>query len=149
MKVWNEYMVFNSNQIQEIIPHRYPFLLVDRIDELEVGVRAKGVKCITANEMQFLGHFPGEHILPGVFIVEALAQVGAVALLTKEEHKGKTAYFSGIKKAKFRRKVIPGDVLTLEAELIKMRGNIGFSVAKAMVGDELACECELMFAVGE
>lgn len=142
-------MVLNSNEIQKIIPHRYPFLLIDRIDELEVGVKAKGVKCISTNEMHFLGHFPKEHVFPGVLIIEALAQVGAVALLTKEDYKGKVAYFSGIKNAKFRRKVIPGDVLILEAELIKMRGKIGVSIAKAMVGDEVACECELMFAVGE
>lgn len=149
MKKVSDKMLLNSNQIQEIIPHRYPFLLIDRIDELEVGVKAKGVKCVSANEMHFLGHFPEEHVFPGVLIIEALAQVGAVALLTQEDYKGKIVYFSGIKNAKFRRKVIPGDVLTLEAELIKMRGNIGISTAKAMVGKELVCECELMFAVGE
>lgn len=149
MKKVSDKMILNSNQIQEIIPHRYPFLLVDRIDELEVGVKAKGVKCVSANEMHFLGHFPEEHVFPGVLIIEALAQVGAVALLTREDYKGRIAYFSGIKNAKFRRKVIPGDVLTLETELIKMRGNIGISTAKAMVGEELVCECELMFAVGE
>ena len=90
-------MVLNSNQIQEIIPHRYPFLLVDRIDELEPGKRALGVKCVSANEMQFMGHFPQQHVMPGVLIIEALAQVGAVAILSLEDNKGKIAYFAGIK----------------------------------------------------
>ena len=90
-------MVLNSNQIQEIIPHRYPFLLIDRIDELEPGKRALGVKCVSANEMQFMGHFPQQHVMPGVLIIEALAQVGAVAILSLEDNKGKIAYFAGIK----------------------------------------------------
>jgi 3-hydroxyacyl-[acyl-carrier-protein] dehydratase len=142
-------MVLNSNEIQKIIPHRYPFLLVDRIDELEVGVRAVGVKCVTANEMHFLGHFPDEHVMPGVLIIEALAQVGAVAILSKEENKGKIAYFAGIKEARFRRKVVPGDVLTLETELIKVRGPIGIGKAVAKVNGEIACEAELTFAIGK
>ncbi|ERJ11444.1 3-hydroxyacyl-ACP dehydratase FabZ [Haloplasma contractile] len=141
-------MVLNSNDIQKIIPHRYPFLLVDRIDELEEGVRAKGTKCISANEMQFMGHFPEEHVMPGVLIIEALAQVGAVAILSKEENKGKIAYFGGIKNAKFKRKVIPGDVLTLETELIKVKGPIGIGKATASVNGEIACIAELTFAIG-
>jgi 3-hydroxyacyl-[acyl-carrier-protein] dehydratase len=140
-------MVLNSNQIQEVIPHRHPFLLVDRIDELEVGKRAVGVKCVTAGDPYFQGHFPQEHVMPGVLIVEALAQVGAVSLLLAEENKGKTAYFAGIRAAKFRRKVIPGDTLTLEAVLIKQRGAFGVSKGIAKVGDELACECEIMFTL--
>ena len=141
-------MVLNSNQIQEIIPHRYPFLLVDRIDELEPGKRALGVKCISVNEMQFMGHFPQQHVMPGVLIIEALAQVGAVAILSLEANKGKIAYFAGIKSAKFRQKVVPGDVLTLETELIKVKGSIGVGKAIAKLGDKVAVEAELTFAIG-
>lgn len=141
-------MVLNSNQIQEIIPHRYPFLLVDRIDELEPGKRALGVKCISANEMQFMGHFPQQHVMPGVLIIEALAQVGAVAVLSLDANKGKIAYFAGIKSAKFRQKVVPGDVLTLETELIKVKGSIGVGKAIAKLGDKVAVEAELTFAIG-
>ncbi len=142
-------MILNSNEIQKIIPHRYPFLLVDKIVELEVGKKAVGNKCVSANEMQFLGHFPEEHVMPGVLIIEALAQVGAVAILTLDENKGKLAYFAGIKEAKFRRKVIPGDVLVLSTELVKVRGSIGIGKAIAYVNDEIACEAELMFAIGK
>ena len=142
-------MVLNSNDIQKILPHRYPFLLVDRITEVEVGVRAAGHKCVTVNEAHFLGHFEQEHVMPGVLIIEALAQVGAVALLSHEDNKGKLAYFAGIKEAKFRRKVIPGDVLHLEAEILKMRSGVGFSKAIAKVDNEIACECEIMFALGK
>lgn len=141
-------VVLNSNQIQEIIPHRYPFLLVDRIDELEPGKRALGVKCISANEMQFMGHFPQQHVMPGVLIIEALAQVGAVAILSLEANKGKIAYFAGIKSAKFRQKVVPGDFLTLETELIKVKGSIGVGKAIAKLGDKVAVEAELTFAIG-
>ena len=133
-------MVLNSNQIQEIIPHRYPFLLIDRIDELEPGKRALGVKCISSN--------PQQHVMPGVLIIEALAQVGAVAILSLEANKGKIAYFAGIKSAKFRQKVIPGDRLTLETELIKVKGNIGVGKAVAKLGDQIAVEAELTFAIG-
>lgn len=139
--------MLNSNQIQEIIPHRYPFLLVDRIDDLEIGKKAKGIKCVSINEAQFLGHFPEKQIMPGVLIIEAIAQVGAVAILSSEKNKGKIAYFAGIKNAKFRRQVIPGDVLRLEAELIKQKNSIGISKGIAMVDDEIACECELIFAI--
>ena len=141
-------VVLNSNQIQEIIPHRYPFLLVDRIDELEPGKRALGVKCISANEMQFMGHFPQQHVMPGVLIIEALAQVGAVAILSLEANKGKITYFAGIKSAKFRQKVVPGDFLTLETELIKVKGSIGVGKAIAKLGDKVAVEAELTFAIG-
>lgn len=141
--------MLNSNQIQEIIPHRYPFLLIDRIDELEPGLKAIGIKNVTANEYFFLGHFPSEHVMPGVLIIEALAQVGAVAILSLEENKGKIAYFGGIKNAKFKRKVIPGDTLRLETEIIKRRGPVGFGKAIAYVNDEIAVEAELTFAVGK
>ncbi|MCK9470420.1 MAG: 3-hydroxyacyl-ACP dehydratase FabZ [Bacilli bacterium] len=141
-------MALTSNEIQKIIPHRYPFLLVDRIDELEVGFRAKGVKNVSANEMHFLGHFPENQVMPGVLIIESLAQVGAVAVLSDERFKGKIAYFTGIKNAKFRRKVIPGDTLVLESELYKFKGPFGFSKCVAKVNDEIACECEIMFTIG-
>ena len=141
-------MILNSNDIQKILPHRYPFLLIDRIDELEVGKKAKGVKAVSANEMQFVGHFPEYHVFPGVLIIEAIAQIGAVALLSAEENKGKIAFLTGIKNAKFRRQVIPGDVMTLEAELIKVRGNFGYSKGTCKVGDEVACECEIVFSFG-
>ena len=140
-------MVLNSNQIEEIIPHRYPMLLVDQIEELEAGVRAVGIKCVSVNERFFCGHFPQEHVMPGVLIIEALAQTGAVSLLSQDSFKGKIAYFAGINKARFKRKVIPGDILKLEVEIIKLRGPIGIGSAKATVNGETACEAELMFAI--
>jgi 3-hydroxyacyl-[acyl-carrier-protein] dehydratase len=142
-------MVLNSNDIQKIIPHRYPFLLIDRVDELIVGERAVGVKCVTANELQFTGHFPEEHTMPGVLMIEALAQLGAVVILSKDEYKGKMVYFAGIKEAKFRRKVIPGDVMKLETVVTKMRSTIGIGQAVAKVNDEIACEATLVFSIGK
>ena len=142
-------MVLNSNEIQKIIPHRYPFLLVDRIIELESGKKAVGIKSVSANEMYFCGHFPKEHVMPGVLIIEALAQVGAVAILSEEENKGKIAYFAGIKQAKFRQKVIPGDCLRLETEIIKVRGSVGIGKATAYIDDNVCCEAELTFAIGK
>lgn len=141
--------LLNSNQIQEIIPHRYPFLLVDKIVALEEGVSATGIKNVTANEYFFQGHFPQEHVMPGVLIVEALAQVGAVVLLKKEENKGKIAYFAAINNCKFRRKVIPGDTLFLEIEIIKSRANFGVGKAVAKVDGKVACQAELSFMIGE
>ncbi|GKX65405.1 3-hydroxyacyl-ACP dehydratase FabZ [Inconstantimicrobium mannanitabidum] len=140
--------MLNVNEIKEIIPHRYPFLLLDRVEELEVGVRAVGTKNVTVNEPFFQGHFPNEPVMPGVLIVEALAQLGAVAILSKEEFKGKTAYFAGIEKARFKRKVVPGDVLKLEVEIIKMKGKIGIGKALATVDGVKACEGEILFAIG-
>ena len=140
-------MELNSNQIQEIIPHRYPFLLVDRITELEPGVKAVGRKCVTANEMQFMGHFPEFHVMPGVLIIEALAQTGAVAILSLEENKGKVALFGGIKHARFKKQVIPGDVLELHCEIIKQRGPIGVGKADAYVDGKLAVTAEITFAI--
>ncbi len=139
-------MIYNSNQIQEIIPHRYPFLLVDQILSIE-GNKIVGIKAVSANEMYFLGHFPQKHVMPGVLIMEALAQTGAVLLLSQEQFKGKLAYFAGMDKVRFKRQVIPGDVLRLEVELIQQRGSIGFASAKAYVKDQLAASGELMFAV--
>ncbi|MFY9284498.1 MAG: 3-hydroxyacyl-ACP dehydratase FabZ [Miniphocaeibacter sp.] len=142
-------MEYNINEIEKIIPHRYPFLLVDKIIDGKEGEWAKGIKCVTANEPFFQGHFPGYKVMPGVLIIEALAQVGAVALLTIDEFKGKIALFGGIKKAKFKRQIIPGDVLELECRLTKRRGNVGFGEAIAKVGEELAVTAELTFFISE
>ena len=141
-------MLYNSNEIQEIIPHRYPFLLVDRIESIE-GNKVVGTKCISANEMQFLGHFPEKHIMPGVLQLEALAQTVAVMLLRKEENKGKIGLFAGIDKARFKRQVIPGDVLRLEAEVIRERMGIAWVKAVASVDGEVAVTAEMMFAVSD
>lgn len=132
----------------EIIPHRYPFLLIDTIEELEPGVRALGKKCVSVNEPFFQGHFPGNPVMPGVLILEALAQVGAVAMLSQPDWKGRTAYFAGIDKARFRQKVVPGDVLFLETEIIKVKGPIGVGRAVARVNDKVAAQAELTFAIG-
>ncbi len=139
--------MLDGSQIQKIIPHRYPFVLVDRIVELEEGKRGVGIKNVTMNEPFFLGHFPGRPVMPGVLIIEALAQVGAVVLLKMPEHAGKLVFFAGIHQARFRRQVIPGDVLRLEVELIKIRGTVGKAQAAAYVGEELVAEAELMFAL--
>ena len=140
-------MELNSREIMEILPHRYPFLLVDKITELERGVRAVGMKNVSANEMHFLGHFPGNPIMPGVLILEALAQTGALALLSEEENKGKLVFFGGVKSARFRQQVVPGDVLELHCEIIKRRGSVGIGSAKALVDGVVAAEAELTFAI--
>lgn len=132
----------------EIIPHRQPFLLIDTVEELEPGVRAVAKKCVSYNEPYFAGHFPGEPVMPGVLIVEALAQTGAVAILGMEGNRGKTAYFAGINSAKFKQKVVPGDVLTLETEIIKQKGPIGVGSAVAKVDGKMVCKAELTFAIG-
>ena len=141
-------MTMDIKEIMEIIPHRQPFLLIDRIEELEPGRRAMGKKCVTYNEPFFNGHFPKEPVMPGVLILEALAQVGAVAILSQPENKGKTAYFGGIDKAKFKKKVVPGDVLTLELEIVKQKGPIGVGKATATVDGKVAATGEVTFAVG-
>ncbi len=141
--------MLNIDQIKEIIPHRYPFLLVDKIIELEVGKRAVGIKNVTANEPFFQGHFPDYPLMPGVLIIEALAQVGAVAMMSMDENKGKLGVFAGIDNVRFKKEVRPGDTLTMEIELISIRRNIGRATAKAYVGDELACKGDLMFALVE
>lgn len=140
-------MQLNSNEIQEILPHRYPFLLVDKITECVPGQKATGIKCVTANEMHFLGHFPQKHVMPGVLIIEALAQTGAVAILTEEESKGKIALFGGIKSARFKKQVVPGDVLTLSCEIINRRGPVGIGKAVATVDGKVAVVAELTFAI--
>lgn len=139
--------MLDIKQIMEIIPHRYPFLLIDRIEELEAGVRATGFKNVTINEPFFQGHFPGEPVMPGVLIVEALAQVGAVCVLSVDEYKGKLAFFGGLDKVKFRKMVFPGDTLKLEVEIIKKKGPVGVGKAKATVDGKLACSAELTFII--
>ncbi|MGD6966606.1 3-hydroxyacyl-ACP dehydratase FabZ [Rossellomorea vietnamensis] len=141
--------MLNIDQIKEIIPHRYPFLLVDRILEVEEGKRAVGIKNVTANEEYFNGHFPGYPVMPGVLIVEALAQVGAVAMLKKEENRGRLAFFTGIDNCRFKRQVKPGDQLRLEVEMVRFRGPIGKGKAVATVDGEVVCETEMMFALGD
>ena len=140
--------VYTAKEIMDIIPHRYPFLMLDSIEELEPGVRALGTKCVSVNEPYFQGHCPGNPVMPGVLIMEALAQAGAVAILSQPEWNGKTAYFAGIDKARFRRKVMPGDVLMLETTIIKTKGPVGVGRAVATVNGEKAAEAELTFAIG-
>ena len=142
-------MKLGIKEIQEIIPHRHPFLLIDCIEELEPGVRAVGYKSITYNEPQFAGHFPQEPVMPGVLMIEALAQVGAVAILSMEANKGKTAYFGAINNAKFKQKVVPGDRLRLEYEIIKQKGPVGIGKATATNADgKVAVSAELTFMIG-
>lgn len=140
--------VLTTKEIMEIIPHRQPMLLIDTIEELEEGKRGVGKKCVSFNEPYFAGHFPQEPVMPGVLIVEALAQVGAVVMLSLPENKGKTAYFGAINQAKFRQKVVPGDVLMLEVEMIKQKGPMGVGKATATVNGKVACAAELTFAIG-
>ena len=141
-------MELNIEQIQEIIPHRPPFLLVDKITDYVPGEWAKGIKAVTVNEPFFTGHFPQYRVMPGVLIIEALAQVGAVAILSLPENKGKLAFFGGIKNARFKKQVRPGDVLELSCELIERRGPIGFGKAVAKVDGKVAAQGELTFAIG-
>lgn len=140
-------MELNNIEIQNIIPHRYPFLLVDKIIEMNSGKSAVGIKNVTINEPFFQGHFPGQPIMPGVLIVEAMAQVAATTCLDLEENKGKLGVFTGIDKCKFRRQVVPGDTLRIEVEMTALRRGIGKAEGKAYVEDELACSANLTFAI--
>ncbi|PFE05339.1 3-hydroxyacyl-[acyl-carrier-protein] dehydratase FabZ [Bacillus cereus] len=139
--------MFNTQQIKEIIPHRYPFLLVDRILEIEEGKRAVGIKNVTANEECFNGHFPEYPVIPGVLIVEALAQVSAVIMLMKDENRGKIGLFAGIDRCRFKKQVHPGDQLRLEVEMTRIRGLIAKANAVATVDGEVVCEAEVTFAL--
>ncbi|MDR3296107.1 MAG: 3-hydroxyacyl-ACP dehydratase FabZ [Clostridiales Family XIII bacterium] len=143
-----ENLLLNREQIMEIIPHRDPFLLIDGILELETGKRVVAVKYVREDEYYFQGHFPQEKVMPGVLIVEALAQAGAVAILSMEQNKGRLAYFGGIREARFREKVKPGDTLRLEVSLDRLRSRAGTGTAEAWLGDKLACRCEILFAIG-
>ena len=139
--------VLTAPQIAEILPHRYPFALVDRILDFEPGKWAVGRKCVSVNEQLFCGHFPGQPVMPGVLMIEAMAQVGAVAALSLPENKGKLALFGGIKNARFKRQVVPGDVLEMECELVKMRGPIGIGEGTARVDGKVVCTAEITFAL--
>lgn len=139
--------LLSTKEIMEIIPHRQPFLLIDTIEEMEPGLRAVAKKCVSYNEPYFAGHFPKEPVMPGVLIIEALAQTGAVAILSLEENRGKTAYFAAINSAKFKKKVVPGDVLRLETEIKKSKGPMGIGRATAWVDDKIAVQAELTFAI--
>ena len=136
------------NEIMKILPHRPPFLLIDRVEEIVDGEKIVAIKNVTMNEPYFVGHFPQEPVMPGVLIVEAMAQAGAVAVLSMDQFKGKTAYFGGIDKAKFRRKVVPGDTLRIEVEIIKLKMNAGIGKGTAYVDGKKACEAEITFLIG-
>lgn len=142
-------VLMNKEQIMEIIPHRDPFLLIDEIIEMEVGVKVKARKYIKEDEFWFKGHFPEYPITPGVLIIEMLAQVGAVCMLSMPEYKGKIGLFGGIDKAKFRKQVLPGDVLELEVEIIRQRGPVGTGKALATVNGKKAVSCEITFVVAD
>ena len=140
-------MELDSNQIAALLPHRYPFALVDRITDYEPGAWARGIKCVSVNEPFFCGHFPQKHVMPGVLILEALAQTGAVAALSLPENRGKLAIFGGVKNARFKQPVRPGDVLELSCELVEQHGPVGFGKAAAKVDGKLAARCELTFVI--
>ncbi|GIN69728.1 3-hydroxyacyl-[acyl-carrier-protein] dehydratase FabZ [Bacillus sp. J14TS2] len=139
--------MLDIQQIKDIIPHRYPFLLVDRVLEVDAGKKAVAIKNVTANEPFFNGHFPEYPVMPGVLIVEALAQTSGIAMMQTSENEGKLGLFAGIDKCRFKRQVVPGDQLKLEAEITRMRGSIAKANVKATVDDELVCEAEIMFAL--
>ena len=139
---------YDSNQIAEILPHRYPFALVDRITDGEPGQWARGIKCVTVNEPFFQGHFPQKHVMPGVLLIEAMAQVGGVAILSLPENRGKLAFLGRVHDARFKRQVVPGDVVEMECVLTRQRGPIGVGQCRATVNGEVAVTAEITFAIG-
>jgi 3-hydroxyacyl-[acyl-carrier-protein] dehydratase len=143
----SEHKPIEAKEILHLLPHRYPFLLVDRVLEVEPGQRVVALKNVTINEPFFTGHFPGDPIMPGVLIIEMLAQAGGVMLLTTEEHKGKLAYLAGVEKARFRKPVLPGDTLRGEITMLRGRGGMFWVKAAAHVGEKLVCDAELAFAL--
>lgn len=145
-KIMNQTM--NIDEIKQILPHREPFLLIDEVVELEEGKRCVALKHLSGDEFWWQGHFPGQPVMPGVLQIEAMAQTGAVALLSLPDFRGKTAFFGGIKKARFRKMVVPGDTLRFEVELVKCRGPVGFGEGRAFVGEELVVEAEISFVIG-
>ncbi len=140
-------MKYNLEEIKEILPHRDPFLLVDEIIDGEEGKWTKGIKKINIDDPVFQGHFPNHKVYPGVLIIETIAQVGAVCILSEEDNRGKIAFFAGIKNAKFKKEVLPGDTLNIKCELIDRRLNLGFAKAEAYVGTDLVCKCEISFSI--
>ena len=140
-------MQYDSDQIAQILPHRYPFALVDRITDGEPGQWARGIKCVTVNEPFFQGHFPAKHVMPGVLLIEAMAQVGGVAILSLPENQGKLAFLGRVKDARFRRQVVPGDVVEMECRLTKRRGPVGVGECRATVNGEVAATAEITFAI--
>ena len=141
-------MQYNSNEIAEILPHRYPFALVDKIVDGEEGQWARGIKCVTVNEPFFQGHFPRKHVMPGVLLIEAMAQVGGVAILALPENRGKLAFLGRVNDARFKRQVVPGDVVEMECRLTRRRGPVGVGECVARVGGEVAVTAEITFAIG-
>ena len=142
-------MEFDSTEIQKVLPHRYPFLMVDRITECEPGISATGIKCVSANEMHFMGHFPEHPVMPGVLVIEAIAQVAAFALLCQEGNKGKIAFFGGIKNARFKNQVQPGDVLEISVKINETVGAIGLASGEAKVGGKLAAKADVSFSFAD
>ncbi len=142
-------MKLTLEQIKEVLPHREPFLMLDRVVDYVPGDYAEAIKAVSANEWYFQGHFEDYKVMPGVLQIEAMAQAGAIAMLTLEENKGKLAFFGGIKKARFKKKVVPGDLLHISAKITRVMGSVGFGDGKVMVDGELAAEAELIFALGE
>ncbi len=137
--------MLSFEEIRQILPHSYPFLMIDRIIELTEGVSAKGIKCVSGNEQFFQGHFPGRAVMPGVLQIEAVAQVGAVAVLAGEP--GKKAFLGGVRNARFRAPVVPGDVLEIECAIVGRRANIGMGSGRILVGGREVMKCEISFAI--